>query len=585
MAKKDTRDPAIASSYTAQRRALGLIPRWSFVLNLVLALVAIYLYRLRPALNVTPYRGPQPSKDLQPHLHPCNPPFPALFRDRPPSTDDVVLKGTLRGLDEALDHYFTSGGIDSLSVAVVSSNGSLFEWFRGPLRANETDVEARGLVDRNSIYRVASISKLSTALETLILRDRGVLSLDDSVATIFPQLDAISEDGPITYRQLMSHMSGLARDLPAGDGTGNWPLSLHGRGPPPFNGLPFPDLDTILKAVVETPRVVAPYTYPVYSNTGYNILGMANVVANQKFQGDGAPATQAELLRRDIFHPLDMNTVFAVAEAPKMNFAISSTFPSEIDLDFRDASNPSAGQMSSLADLVKLMRVLIDPSAPESPLPARTVREWMRPLHNWFDDFSAVGLLWEIQSIHDRFGRKLNVYQKIGELIGHHTSFAINPMNSYGVIVLTTGPTSRTSSLNELIFEHVQAGLDDLLRDLVSDILVGHWVSDDSRASMTVEIDNGSVFVSEYVVDSSNILDVMQGSPNTPSRKAAAWFTSEDEFRLATPGDSDGCLYSWLTLDLYGHINGVSVNSVRILDLGSEKALYLPALDIQLKRR
>jgi hypothetical protein len=59
--------------------------------------------------------------------------------------------------------------------------------------------------------------------------------------------------------------------------------------------------------------------------------------------------------------------------------------------------NPAGGQMSSLSDLSKLMQVLINPQRPGSILSPFTLREWMRPIHTWFDDYSDVGTLGDLQ--------------------------------------------------------------------------------------------------------------------------------------------------------------------------------------------
>ncbi len=62
-----------------------------------------------------------------------------------------------------------------------------------------------------TLYRVASITKMATALTALRLQDEGLLSLDAPVATLLPGGEAL---GGITIRQLLSHTSGL-RDTAA----------------------------------------------------------------------------------------------------------------------------------------------------------------------------------------------------------------------------------------------------------------------------------------------------------------------------------------------------------------------------------
>lgn len=107
----------------------------------------------------------------------CQPPPPNLLAYHPPSAEDKdILKATQR-LDQVLAKRVakSNSGIDSLSVAVITSNGPIFERGYGVLRANESSHQEQHPVDRDSIYRIASVTKMITVLETLILRERGVL--------------------------------------------------------------------------------------------------------------------------------------------------------------------------------------------------------------------------------------------------------------------------------------------------------------------------------------------------------------------------------------------------------------------------
>ena len=74
--------------------------------------------------------------------------------------------------------------------------------------------------------------------------------------------------------------------------------------------------------------------------------------------------------------------------------------------------NPAGGQFSSLYDLAKVMQTLIDPTRPESVLRPSTVREWLRPIHTFWDDLSKICMLWEIESVRDSYGRKVDLYEK-----------------------------------------------------------------------------------------------------------------------------------------------------------------------------
>lgn len=68
--------------------------------------------------------------------------------------------------------------------------------------------------DSDTLFRVASITKMATALVILKLAEEGAFALDDPIALLLP--DAADEPAlrGITIRQLLCHTSGL-RDVPA----------------------------------------------------------------------------------------------------------------------------------------------------------------------------------------------------------------------------------------------------------------------------------------------------------------------------------------------------------------------------------
>ena len=70
--------------------------------------------------------------------------------------------------------------------------------------------------DAGTLYRVASITKMATALVTLMLCDDGVLSLDAPVSAMLPDGGNAPALEGITLRHLLCHTSGL-RDIPAYD--------------------------------------------------------------------------------------------------------------------------------------------------------------------------------------------------------------------------------------------------------------------------------------------------------------------------------------------------------------------------------
>lgn len=153
------------------------------------------------------------------------------------------------------------------------------------------------------------------------------------------------------------------------------------------------------------PLINTPYNYPVYSNTGVGLLGVANVEANKlaSTNPSAEPQTHKDLLQRDIFDPLGFNSSFFRVPGPdsplRKHIAVSSVRPGWVDQSMGDVYDAAGGQYSSLSDLAMLMQTLLSPTGRGGVLPASVVREWLRPLHVWGDSPHQVGAPWEISSI------------------------------------------------------------------------------------------------------------------------------------------------------------------------------------------
>ena len=106
--------------------------------------------------------------------------------------------------------------------------------------------------DPDTYFRVASITKIATAMLTMRLVDQGLLGLDEPVVSYLP-LDPVPDElAGVTLRHLLSHTSGLMdpptleKDLEAGKS---------------------------ISEVVRGMRVASPGKFFRYSNLGYGILG------------------------------------------------------------------------------------------------------------------------------------------------------------------------------------------------------------------------------------------------------------------------------------------------------------------------
>ncbi len=83
------------------------------------------------------------------------------------------------------------------------------------------NVATRALVDADTVFRIASMTKSFAALAILQLRDAGKLRLDEPAATYVPELARLpyptADTQPITVRHLLSMSAGFPQDDPWAD--------------------------------------------------------------------------------------------------------------------------------------------------------------------------------------------------------------------------------------------------------------------------------------------------------------------------------------------------------------------------------
>lgn len=103
-----------------------------------------------------------------------------------------------RSLIRIIRRNHVSGG--AISVKSGSEQAVIFT------RSIHTDNDP----DIRTFFRVASITKMATALVAVLLMDRGILDPDKPVAEMLPDGPAIPELKGISSADLLSHMSGLS---------------------------------------------------------------------------------------------------------------------------------------------------------------------------------------------------------------------------------------------------------------------------------------------------------------------------------------------------------------------------------------
>lgn len=127
------------------------------------------------------------------------------------------VASNIRLLEAWLESQMAYKGWPGVSIGIVYDQKLI--WAKG---FGYADVEKKTPATPDTIYRIASNSKVFTSIAILKLRDEGKLQLDDPVAKHLSWFKIKNKypDAPvITIRHLLTHTSGLPKEAPFPYGT------------------------------------------------------------------------------------------------------------------------------------------------------------------------------------------------------------------------------------------------------------------------------------------------------------------------------------------------------------------------------
>lgn len=218
-----------------------------------------------------------------------------------------------------LDRFVADGRLPGVTVGVRLPDGS-----KAWLQAGTQDYGPSPAMDRDTMFRIYSMTKPVTGAAAALLIEDGKLSLDQPVTDFVPEfsrltvaidpekgLEARPARNVMTVRHLLTHTSGLSYNI-AGDGpvqrayrrAGIFPFTgdlnaAAGDGPRVH------DLDEMVRRLGEIPLLFEPGTAWHYS-VSLDVLGLVI----QRASGMAFP----EFLKRRLFDPIGMDdTRFGLA--------------------------------------------------------------------------------------------------------------------------------------------------------------------------------------------------------------------------------------------------------------------------------
>ncbi|KAF3927967.1 hypothetical protein ABW20_dc0109307 [Dactylellina cionopaga] len=381
------------------------------------------------------------------------PPPPFLLEDSRITSHPVVLlalANSKRILEANAKLYK-----DAVSVSIVhASKGKIFDFHSGRIKLNDSWTTSPATVDGDSIFRIASISKVFTVLEALILGRQAQLNkftpeltLDSRLQEVLPEfkLPARFEDeaAEITLAQLGSHRAGIGRDV--GELEINSLLDIIYPPNSKIDGLldSFPHNRTkeeVLSLIAEQDLIWQVGETPSYSNTGFSLLGMAVTKYHDRLWKQGKNFTA--IMNDDIFTPLDMDHTFTGPIPPLLKKQV--TVPgsrSFVDKLFSLSVDPAGGIYSTSNDLSKFLHRVLLASKPRLITPAQRL-SWLKSVHQFTGGLTSVGVPWEtFRAIMPDYS-VYNIYTKGGGLPGQFSEISTFPEFGYGIVVLTSIATT-----------------------------------------------------------------------------------------------------------------------------------------------
>ncbi len=241
--------------------------------------------------------------------------------------------------------------LPGLAIGIQAGDEVVFEAYQG-----YAQVEHQVPVKRETVFEIASVSKLFTSQAILALAERGKLRLDDAVAQYVKDLPA--EWQTVTIRHCLSHQSGLPSYTEA---KAYWQQTRWAK-----------THEQVIDLVRHLPLNFPSGTKYFYDNTGFYLMGMVIEAVTGQAYGD--------YLAEIIFKPLGMSRTRANDYAAIIpNRAQGYVWRDEAlwNKDYYDTSNTfSAGVLlSNVQDLLHWSSSLYS----DAVLNEDSRRQWLTP--------------------------------------------------------------------------------------------------------------------------------------------------------------------------------------------------------------
>ncbi|HYF48721.1 MAG TPA: serine hydrolase domain-containing protein [Planctomycetota bacterium] len=343
-----------------------------------------------------------------------------------------ILSGRLDILSAWIEGQMAYADLPGLSIGIVHDQELI--WAKG---FGVADREKKTPATPQTLYRIASNTKVFTAMAIMQLRDAGKLGLDDPVQKHLPWFKLrkfYPGARPITIRHLLTHTAGLPREA-----TGVY-----------FADGNFPTLEQVQEGLAKQDAVLLPETKWKYSNLGLGLAGaIVATVSGERYE---------DYVRRHVLEPLGMTQTLVEAPDPK-NPRLATGYGRRLPPGRREPNMftdmkgiAGAGNMSStVEDMARfcMLQFRSGPAGGAQILSGDTLKEMQRV--HWMHDWKiGWGLGFKVIRQNER-----TYFAHGGWVSGYRTQFQCDPETKMAAVVLTNADDGNPDYYIEGVFKWV----------------------------------------------------------------------------------------------------------------------------------
>jgi len=355
--------------------------------------------------------------------------------------EPLEIAGLIEKFDSTITHDLKKSGTVGAAIAITYQNQIAYLNCYGVQRAGTKDS-----INKNTIFRLASVSKTVTGVLAGILANEKTINLDDKVVDYLPDFKLKNREhaNSLTIRNLLSHATGVVP---------------HAYDDLVEHHVP---LETIISRFDRAGETAEPGKIYGYQNVLFSLIDTILRVKTSK--------DYAQLAAEKLFVPYGMENAstdfYTFRDTPNKAYphvAVAKGRYAPVRLNDRYyITAPAAGVNASISDMANFLLALSDDNdkiinekvhqtvfSPQikSPLSWRYFKRWDRI------DSKHYGIGWRIIGYKGR-----QVAYHGGYVHGYKTGIALCKEDDIGIVFLTNSPNSASSSIIpsflNMIFEY-----------------------------------------------------------------------------------------------------------------------------------